>query len=64
MCYCGLAWGHKDQMEKHKETKKRHSAGVAFTQREALTHESIWVKDELVENVDENFSLLSPQMIS
>lgn len=51
-------------MEKHEETKKRYSAGVAFIPKETLTHESVWVKDELVENTEENFSLSSPQMIS
>ena len=34
-----------------RKPKRDNSARVAFTQREELTHETVWVKDELVKNM-------------
>ena len=59
---CEEVWVCKDQLEKQQEKPERLLKKVAFTQKNAITHERVCKSDELEEKSGLNSSLLSPEM--
>ncbi|XP_036088320.1 zinc finger protein 180 isoform X1 [Rousettus aegyptiacus] len=60
---CEQVWVCKDRLERQQEKQERLLKKVAFTQKNAVTHERICKSDEVEEKNGLNSSLLSPQMI-